>query len=142
MGRGKKKVTPRRVPSRSQEQPAKQKATRPPPMNRLTSFVESKTKSNEVLSSSLSLPKKEPSEPHVKEASETERLIGETKQLRTKNEFLQKKNNMLLEENKLVKLLRFSFENTCKNKEQFVNAAGINPDCFIYLFNYLNPGED
>ena len=58
--------------------------------------------------------------------SETERLIGETKQLQTKNEFLQKNNNMLLEE----------------NKEQFVNAAGINTDCFICLFNYLNPGED
>ena len=49
---------------------------------------------------------------------------------------------MLLEENKLLELLRLSFENFCENKEQFLNATGINPDCFMRLFNYLNPGDD
>ena len=48
---------------------------------------------------------------------------------------------MLLEENKLLKLQRFSFENLCENKEQFRSATGINPDCFMRLFNYLNPGD-
>ena len=47
---------------------------------------------------------------------------------------------MLLEENKLLKLQRFSFENLCKNKEKFRSATGINPDCFMRLFNYLKPG--
>ena len=49
---------------------------------------------------------------------------------------------MLLEENKLLKLQRFSFENLCENKEQFRSATGLNPDCFMSLFNYLNPGDD
>ena len=49
---------------------------------------------------------------------------------------------MLLEENKLLKLHRFSFENLCENKEQFRSATGINPDFFMRLFNYLNPGDD
>ena len=44
---------------------------------------------------------------------------------------------MFLEENKLLKLQRFSFENLCENKEQFRSATGINPDCFMRLFNYL-----
>ena len=143
LGRGKKKVKAGRIPLIFREQPVKQKATRPPPKNRLTSFVESESESDEVLSSSLSSSsEKEPSESYVKEASETERLIEEIKQLRTKNECLQKKNNMLLEENKLLKLQRLSFENLCENKEQFCSATGINPDCFMRLFNYLNPGED
>ena len=30
----------------------------------------------------------------------------------------------------------------CKNKEQLRTATGINPECFICLFNNLNPGED
>ena len=38
---------------------------------------------------------------------------------------------MLLEENKLLKLQRFFFE----NKEQFCSATGLNPDCFMRLFN-------
>ena len=42
----------------------------------------------------------------------------------------------------LLKLQRFSFENICENKKQFRSATGINPDCFMRLFNYLNPGED
>ena len=29
-----------------------------------------------------------------------------------------------------------------KLKEQFRSTIGINPDCFMRLFNYLNPGED
>ena len=49
---------------------------------------------------------------------------------------------MLLEENKLLKLHRFSFENLCENKEQFRSATGINPDCFMRLFNNSNPGDD
>ena len=49
---------------------------------------------------------------------------------------------MLLEENKLLKLQRFSFENLCENKEQFRSATGLNPDCFMRLLNYLNPGDD
>ena len=85
---------------------------------------------------------KEPSESYAKEASETERSIEVIKQLRTKNECLQKKNNMLLEENKLLKLQRFSFENLCDNKEQFRSATGLNPDCFMRLFNYLYPGDN
>ena len=43
---------------------------------------------------------------------------------------------------KLLKLQRFSFENLCENKEQFCGATGINPDCFMRLFNHLNPGYD
>ena len=50
--------------------------------------------------------------------------------------------NMLLEENKLLKLQKFSFENLCENKEQFRSGTGLNPDCFMSLFNYLNPGDD
>ena len=69
-------------------------------------------------------------------------MIEEIKQLQTKNECLQEKNNILLEENKLLKLQRFSFENLCENKEQFRSATGINPDCFMRLFNYLSPGDD
>ena len=49
---------------------------------------------------------------------------------------------MLLEKNKLLKLQRFFFENLCENKEQFRSATGLNPDCFMSLFNYLNPGDD
>ena len=49
---------------------------------------------------------------------------------------------MLLFKNKLLKLQRFSFKNLCENKEQFRSATGINPDCFMRLFNYLNPGDD
>ena len=49
---------------------------------------------------------------------------------------------MLLEENKLLKFLRFSFENICKNKEQLRSATGINLDCFMRLFNYTRPGGD
>ena len=143
LGRGKRKVKAGRVPSIFREQPVKQKATRPPPKNRPASFVESETESDQVLSSSSPSSEKEPSESYVEEASETERLIEEIKQLRTKNECLQKKNNMLLEENKLLKLQRFSFENLCENKEQFRSATGLNPDCFMSLFNYLkNPGDD
>ena len=63
LGSRKKKVTPGRVPSIFREQPVKQKATRPTPKNRLTSFVESETESDEVLSSSSSSSsEKEPSE--------------------------------------------------------------------------------
>ena len=142
LGRGKKKVKAGKVPSIFKEQPVKQKATRPPPKNRLTSFAKSETESDEILSSSSSSLEKEPSESYVEEASETERLIEEIKQLRIKNECLQKKNNMLLEENKLLKMQRFSFENLCENKEQFRGAIGINPDCFMRLFTYLNPGDD
>ena len=142
LGRGKRKVKAGRVPSIFREQPVKQKATRPPPKNRPASFGESETESDQVLSSSSPSSEKEPSESYVEEASETERLIEEIKQLRTKNECLQKKNNMLLEENKLLKLQRFSFENLCENKEQFRSATGLNPDCFMSLFNYLNPGDD
>ena len=69
-------------------------------------------------------------------------MIEEIKQLRTKNQCLQKKTNISLEENKLLKLQRFSFENLCENKEQFSSATGINPGCFMRLFNYLNPGDD
>ena len=142
LGRGKKKVKAGRVPSIFREQPVKQKATRPPPKNRPTSFDESETGSDQVLSSSSPSAEKEPSETYAKEVSETERLIEEIRQLRTKNECLQKKNNMSLEENKLLKLQRFSFENLCENKEQFRSAIGLNPDCFMRLFNYLNPGDD
>ena len=85
---------------------------------------------------------KEPSESYVEEAFETERLIEEIKQLRTKNQCLQKKNNMLLEENNQLELQRFSFENFCENKEQCRSTTGINPDCFMRLFSYLNPGDD
>ena len=135
LGRGKRKVKAGRVPSIFREQPVKQKAARPPLKNWLTLFIESETKSDEVLSSSSSSSEKEPSESYVEEASETERLIEEIKQLRTKNECLQKKNNMLLEENKLLKLQRFSFENLCENKEQFRSATGLNPDLLArYLF--------
>ena len=49
---------------------------------------------------------------------------------------------MLLEENKLLELLRLSSENLCENKEQLRGATGINPDCFMHLFNYLKPGDD
>ena len=49
---------------------------------------------------------------------------------------------MLLEENKLLELQRFSFENLCENKEQFCSATAMNPDCFMRLFNYLNPGDE
>ena len=135
------KVKAGRVPSIFREQPVKQKAARPSPKNRSASFVESETDSDQVLSSSSPSSEKEPSESYVEEAPETERLIEEIKQLRTKNECLQKKNNMLLEENKLLKLQRFSFKNLCENKEQFRNATGLNPDCFMSLFNYLNPGN-
>ena len=48
---------------------------------------------------------------------------------------------MVLEENKLLKLLSFSFKNLCENKENFCSATGINPDCFMHLLNYLNPGD-
>ena len=71
----------------------KQKATRPPPKDRLTSFAELETESDEVLSSSQSSSEKEPFEHYVEKASETERLIEENKHLRTKCECLQKKNN-------------------------------------------------
>ena len=142
LGGGKKKVNAGRVPLIFREQSAKQKATRPLPKNRPISFVESETESDQVLSSSSPSSEKEPSESYVEEASETERSIEEIKQLLTKNECLQKKNDMLLEENKLLKLQRFSFENLCKNKKQFRSAAGLNPDCFMCLFNYLNPGDD
>ena len=85
LGRGKKKVKAGRVPSIFREQPVKQKATRPPSKNPLTSFVESKTESDEILSSSSSSLEKEPSKSYVEEASETERLKEEIKQLRTRN---------------------------------------------------------
>ena len=49
LSRGKKKVKAGRVPSIFREQSVKQKATRPPPKNRLTSFVESETESDEIL---------------------------------------------------------------------------------------------
>ena len=45
-------------------------------------------------------------------------------------------------ENKLLKLQRFSFESLCENKEQFRSATGLNTDCFMSLFNYLNQGDD
>ena len=93
LGRGKKKVLLGRVPLIFREQPITQKATRPPPKNWLTSFVESEAESHEVLSSSSSS-EKEPSEPYVEEASGAETLIEEIKQLRTKNERLQKKKNL------------------------------------------------
>ena len=63
---------------------------RPPPKNWLTLFVESETELDEVLSWSSSSSEKEPSEPYVEEASETERLVEEIKQLRTKNKCLHK----------------------------------------------------
>ena len=81
LGRGKKKVKAGRVPSLFRKQPVKQKARRPPPKNRITSFVESKIESDEVLSSLLSSSEKEPSEDYVEEASETKRLIEEINQL-------------------------------------------------------------
>ena len=137
LGGGKRKVKAGRVTSIFREQPVRQKATRPPPKNRPSSFVESEIESGQVLSSSSPSSEKEPSESSVEEASETERLIEEMKQLRTKNECLQKKNNMLLKENKLLKLQRFSFENLCENKEQFLSATGLNPDFFMNLFNYF-----
>ena len=59
LGRGKKKVKAGKVPSIFREQPVKQKATRPPPNNRLASFVESETESDEVLSSLSSPSEKE-----------------------------------------------------------------------------------
>ena len=52
LGKGKRKVTAGRDPSMFREQPVKQKATRPPPKNRPASSVESKTESDQVLSSS------------------------------------------------------------------------------------------
>ena len=135
LGRGKRKVKAGRVPSIFREQPVKQKTATPPPKNRTTSFVESETESDQVLSSSTLSSEKEPSESYIEEASETERLIEEINQLRTKNECLQKKNNIMLEENKLSKLQRFSFENLCENKEQFRSATGLNPDLLArYLF--------
>ena len=109
MGTRKRKIKDRRVPSIFREQLVKQKATRPPPKNQLTSFVESKTESDEILSSSSSSSEKKPSESYVEEASETERLIEKIKQHGTKNECLQNKNNILLEESKLLKLLRLNY---------------------------------
>ena len=50
LGRGKRKVKAGRVPSIFREQPVKQKATRPPPKNRPSSFAESETESDQVLS--------------------------------------------------------------------------------------------
>ena len=47
----------------------------------LTSYVESKTDSDQILSSYSSSPKKESSGSYVEEASETKRLIEEIKQL-------------------------------------------------------------
>ena len=138
LGRGKNKVKTGRVPSIFREQPVKRKATRPPPMNELNSFVESETEwDDEVLISSPSSSEEKPSESYIEEASETGRLIEEIKQ-----ECLQKKNNMLLEQNKLLKLQRIPFANLCENKEQLRSATGINPDCFMHIFNYLNPGDD
>ena len=143
LGRGKKKATPGRVPSVLREQPVKQKATTPPKRNQLTSFVESETESDEVLSSSSSSTKQEPFEPYVKEASKTDRLIEEIKQPRTKNECLQKKSNVLLEENKLLWNCRDLLLKTCaKIKNNFVSATGINLDCYMRLFNYLNARND
>ena len=49
---------------------------------------------------------------------------------------------MLLEQNKLLKLQRIPFANLCENKEQLLSATGINPDYFMHIFNYLNPGDD
>ena len=57
LGRGKRKVKAGRVPSIFREQPVKQKATRPPPKNRPSSFAESETESDQVLS--LSSPSSE-----------------------------------------------------------------------------------
>ena len=37
---------------------------------------------------------------------------------------------------------RISIENLCEKKEKFRSATGINPDCFICFFNYLNSGDD
>ena len=52
LGRGKRKVKAGRLPSIFREQPVKQKPTRPPPKNRPSSFAESETESDQVLSSS------------------------------------------------------------------------------------------
>ena len=76
---------PGRVPLIFLEEPVKWKATRPPLKNRLTSFVESETKLDEVLSSLSSSSEKELWEPCVEEESETEKLIEEIKQLQTEN---------------------------------------------------------
>ena len=43
---------------------------------------------------------------------------------------------------KLLKLQRLSLKNLRENKEQFLSATGINPDCSMRLFNYLNPGDE
>ena len=109
LGRGKRKVKAERIPSIFREQPVKQKATRPPPKNRTSSFGESETESDQVLLSSSPSLEKEPSESYVEEPSETERLIEEIQQLRTKNECLQKQNNMLLEGSKLLKFAEVFF---------------------------------
>ena len=115
LGRGKKKVKTGFFFSIFREQPVKQKAPRPPPENRPTSFVESETKSDQVLLPSSPSSEKEPSESYVEEASETERLIEEIKQLKRKNECLQKKNNMF-EENEP----RFLSEASVKIKNNLV----------------------
>ena len=62
LGRGKRKVKAGRIPSIFREQPVKQKATRPPPKNRTSSFGESETESDQVLLSSSPSLEKEPSE--------------------------------------------------------------------------------
>ena len=62
LGSVKKKVKPEKVPSIFREQSLKQKATRPPPKNRV---VESETNSDEALSSSSSSSGKEPCKPYA-----------------------------------------------------------------------------
>ena len=91
LGRRKKKVEAGRIPSIFRDQPVKQKATRPTPKNRITSFFESKTESDEVLSSASSSSEKEPSENYVEEASETKRLIEEITQLGKKMNVFRKR---------------------------------------------------
>ena len=71
LGRRKNKVKTGRGPSIFREQQVKQKATRPPPKNRLTFLFEFKTESDQVLSSSSLSSEKEPSESYVEDASET-----------------------------------------------------------------------
>ena len=89
MGRGKKKVTPRRIPSIFQKQPVNKKLQGHHQGINLFNILNPKTSQMNFYHHRLY---------HLKK-SETERLIEEIKQLRTKNERFQKKNNILVEEN-------------------------------------------
>ena len=81
-------------------------------------------------------------ESHVEEMTETEKLKGEIKERKGANELFQKECRMIFEEYVLLKRQRFSHEYMDKKKEQFCSTIGLNPDCFIRLFENVKPGKD